>query len=51
MDECEMDQCECEAEWEAEAMNFEFYMDEQSHFFKPPYKPEPDWPGGWVTVA
>jgi hypothetical protein len=42
-----MDECECEE-------CFEAYMDEEQSrpaMFKPPYKPEPDWPGGWVTIA
>lgn len=33
---------------------FEADMDEEQSrpaFFKPPYKPEADWPGGWITVS
>jgi hypothetical protein len=59
MENCKCGICLSRAAWEDEstdfnedeAIDFEFTMDEQSSWYKPPYKPEPDWPGGWVTVA
>ena len=46
---------ENEDEWEeSDYIDFEAYMDEMQsrpEFFQPPYKPEADWPGGWITVS
>jgi hypothetical protein len=51
MENCKCGICLSRAAWEDEAIDFEFAMDEQSFWYKPPAKPEPDWPGGWVTIV
>lgn len=33
------------AEWEKELLGIE-----EEKFFKKPYTPEPDWPGGWMSI-
>jgi hypothetical protein len=41
-----MDLCDCD-------FCFEAYMDEEQSrpaMFKPPYTPEPVWPGGWINI-